>query len=66
LHPAVEHVPPVLHDTDPPQLHAGFELAEAKIRYTDVACLALPDDVVERAHRLLEWRVRVRPGPANG
>jgi hypothetical protein len=61
LHPTVEHVPAVLHHIDPPQLHAGIELGTAKIRYADIARLTLPHDVVERAHRLVERRVRIGP-----
>ena len=60
-HPPVEHIPAVLHDIDPPQLHAGFKLREAKVRHADVARLALPDDVVERAHGFLERRVQIGP-----
>ena len=63
LHPAVEHVPAVLHDINAPQPHAGFQLSEAKIRYTDIARFALADDVVENAHRLLERHVWI--GPVN-
>ena len=52
---------PVLHDINTPQPHAGFQLSEAKIRYTDIARFALADDVVENAHRLLERRVWIGP-----
>ena len=52
---------PVLHDINAPQPHAGFQLSEAKIRYTDIARFALADDVVENAHRLLERHVWIGP-----
>src|SRR6266851_3172781 len=61
LHPSVEHMPAILYDIDAANLHAGFELGEAKIRHADIAHLALLDDVIEGAHRLFERRVDIRP-----
>jgi hypothetical protein len=61
LHPAVEHVPAVLHDVDPAHRHARLDLFELEVRKTDVAHLAFAHDAVERLHRLLERSETVGP-----
>ncbi len=43
------------------QPHALLDLREAEVRHADVARLALPHDVVKRAHRLVERRIRIGP-----
>jgi hypothetical protein len=52
----VEHIPGVLHRIDAAQPHRLFDLPEAEIGDADVACFALPHDVVERCQRLGERR----------
>src|SRR6516162_3340539 len=61
LHAPVEHVPAILHDVDRAQPHAVLDLRQAKVRDSDKSRLALPYDVVERSHRLVEWCSGVGP-----
>src|SRR5882672_7038282 len=61
LHAAVEHVPGVLHDVDSAEPRAFLDLRQAEIGHADEAHLALPDDVVECAHRLFERCVGIGP-----
>src|SRR6516162_501083 len=61
LHAAVEHVPGVLHDVDAAQPHRLCDLRQTEIRHADITRLALPYDVVERGHRLVERRIGIGP-----
>jgi len=61
LHAAVEHIPGILHDIDPTLPHRLYDLRQAEVGHADVTHLALPHDVVERCHRLVEGRVGIGP-----
>ena len=61
VHAAVEHVVAALHHVDAARLHALLHLPLGEVGDADKAGLALPHDLVERAHRLLERCGRVRP-----
>src|SRR5215469_332729 len=63
LHAPIEHVPAVLDHVNPACLHAPLDLGELEIGKTDRTDLPLLDQLIERAHRLLERHVTV--GPVN-